>query len=128
QRPLSPSVGGQEPVRLLASSRMSLSFRLTIYRQPALGRWTNNPRPHVPGRSWGGSSHDMSLTRVAPAGPAPSLRHGRRAVREDSAVCVGLDTHKAKIAVAVAEPGRSGEVRFRGEIANRPEAVRRLLE
>src|SRR5690348_17994537 len=70
----------------------------------------------------------MSLTRVAPAGPAPSLRHGRRAVREDSAVCVGLDTHKAKIAVAVAEPGRSGEVRFRGEIANRPEAVRQLLE
>jgi len=39
-----------------------------------------------------------------------------------------LDTHKAKIALAVAEPGRSGEVRFRGEIANRPEAVRRLIE
>src|SRR3954467_796605 len=85
-------------------------------------------RPHVPGRSWGGSSHDMSLTRVAPAGPAPSLRHGRRAVREDSAVCVGLGTRKAKIAVAAAEPGRAGEVRFRGEIANRPEAVRQLLE
>ena len=47
---------------------------------------------------------------------------------EDRAVCVGLDTHKAKIAVAVAEPGRSGEVRFQGEIANQPEAVRRLLE
>ena len=47
---------------------------------------------------------------------------------EDRAVCVGLDTHKARIAVAVAEPGRAGEVRFRGEIANRPEAVRRLLE
>src|SRR3954466_7556339 len=60
--------------------------------------------------------------------PAPSPRHGRRAVGEDSAVCVGLDTHKAKIAVAVAEPGRSGEVRFRGGIANRPEAVRQLLE
>ena len=47
---------------------------------------------------------------------------------EDRSVCVGLDTHKAKIAVAVAEPGRSGEVRFQGEIANRPEAVRRLVE
>src|SRR4051794_34676031 len=72
----------------------------------------------------------MSLPRVAPDGPAPSLRHGRRAVDEDSAVCVGLDAHKAKIAVAVAvaEPGRSGEVRFRGEIANRSEAVRQLLE
>jgi hypothetical protein len=39
-----------------------------------------------------------------------------------------LDTHKAKIAVAVAEPGRLGEVRFQGEIANRPEAVRQLIE
>jgi hypothetical protein len=39
-----------------------------------------------------------------------------------------LDTHKARIAVAVAEPGRAGEVRFRGEITNRPDAVRQLLE
>src|SRR5689334_23951072 len=60
--------------------------------------------------------------------PAPSPGHGRRAVDEDRAVCVGLDTHKARIAVAVAEPGRSGEVRFHGEIANRPEAVRQLVE
>jgi hypothetical protein len=43
-------------------------------------------------------------------------------------VCVGLDTHKGKIAVAVAEPGRAGEVRFQGEIANQPDAVRRLIE
>jgi transposase len=49
-------------------------------------------------------------------------------VDEDRTVCVGLDTHKAKIAVAVAELGRAGEVRFRGEIANRPEAVRGLIE
>jgi transposase len=49
-------------------------------------------------------------------------------VDEDKAVCVGLDTHKVRIAVALAEPGRSGEVRFWGEIANEPEAVRRLLE
>ena len=49
-------------------------------------------------------------------------------MEEDRTVCVGLDTHKAKIAVAVAEPGRAGEVRFAGEIANQPAAVRRLIE
>ena len=47
---------------------------------------------------------------------------------EDRTVGVGLATHKAEIAVAVAEPGRAGEVRFQGEIANRPEAVRQLIE
>jgi transposase len=49
-------------------------------------------------------------------------------VDEKRTVCIGLDTHKAKIAVAVADPGRLGEVRFQGEIANTPDAVRRLLE
>ena len=34
-------------------------------------------------------------------------------------MCVGLDMHKAKIAVAVAEPGRSGEVRSRPSRASR---------
>jgi len=53
---------------------------------------------------------------------------GGRAVGEDKTVCVGLDTHKLKIAVAVAEPGRAGAVRFVGEIANQPDAVRRLIE
>jgi transposase len=39
---------------------------------------------------------------------------------------VGLDTHKATISVALAESGRSGEVRYYGQIANRPAAVERL--
>jgi transposase len=39
---------------------------------------------------------------------------------------VGLDVHKETIAVAVAEPGRSEPV-YRGEIANRPKAVEKLL-
>jgi len=39
---------------------------------------------------------------------------------------VGLDVHAATIAVAVAEPG--GEVRSLGTIANRPEAVRKLVK
>jgi transposase len=40
---------------------------------------------------------------------------------------VGLDQHAATIAVAVAESGRNGEVRSLGTIANRPEAIRKLV-
>lgn len=40
---------------------------------------------------------------------------------------VGLDQHAATIAVAVAESGRGGEVRSLGTIANRPEAIRKLV-
>jgi transposase len=46
---------------------------------------------------------------------------------QESKVFVGLDTSKLKIAVALAEEGRQGEVRFLGEIDNTPEAVRRLV-
>ena len=46
---------------------------------------------------------------------------------EDSTVFVGIDAAKAKHAVAIAEPGRQGEVRYVGEIATSPEAVRKLI-
>jgi len=39
---------------------------------------------------------------------------------------IGLDVHKEKISVAVADPGR-GQPLYWGEIENRPEAVKRLL-
>src|SRR5918911_678368 len=69
----------------------------------------------------------MRRARVAPDRPVPSLTHRGRAMQQDSAVFVGLDTSKLKISVAVAEEGRQGEVRFVGDIANTPEAVRRLV-
>ena len=41
---------------------------------------------------------------------------------------VGLDVHKRATAVAIAEPGRGGEVRFLGEIPSTPKALHRLIE
>src|SRR4051812_30269252 len=69
----------------------------------------------------------MRRTRVAPDGPAPSLTHRGRAMQQDSAAFVGLDTSKMKISVALAEEGRQGEVRFLGDIDHTPETVRRLV-
>jgi transposase len=46
---------------------------------------------------------------------------------EHSEVFVGLDVAKSKNAVAIAESGRRGEVRYLGEIDNTPEAMRRLI-
>ncbi len=39
-----------------------------------------------------------------------------------------MDTRKAKISVALAEAGRDREVRFLGEIVNRPDAIKRLVD
>jgi transposase len=41
---------------------------------------------------------------------------------------VGLDVHKRTTSVAIADRGRSGEVRFLGEIPSTPEALHRLVE
>ncbi len=49
-------------------------------------------------------------------------------MEQNTGVFVAMDTHKETIAVAVAEVGRSGEVRFLGEIPNRADAVRRLID
>ncbi len=44
-----------------------------------------------------------------------------------SVVYVGVDAAKAKHAVALAEGGRNGEVRYLGEIDTSPAAIERLV-
>jgi transposase len=48
-------------------------------------------------------------------------------MKRDGEVFVGIDTAKARNAIAVAESGRSGEIRYLGEIDNTPAAVAKLV-
>ena len=53
--------------------------------------------------------------------------HGGRSVGENSEAYVGFDTSKTKHAVAIADGGRGGEVRFVGDVAGSPARVERLI-
>jgi transposase len=46
----------------------------------------------------------------------------------DDITFVGLDVHKATVAVAVAEGGRAGEVRRVGVVENRPAVLAKLAD
>jgi transposase len=48
-------------------------------------------------------------------------------MRRHGEAFVGIDTAKARNAVAVAESGRMGELRYLGEFDNTPEAVAKLV-
>lgn len=47
--------------------------------------------------------------------------------QQGSEAFVGLDVAKVHNAVAIADAGRTGEIRYIGEIPNTPEATRKLV-
>jgi hypothetical protein len=80
----------------------------------------------------GGSPYTARVNEGCPPGRAyPQRRRvagaARNAMADDSTVFVGIDAAKAKHAVALAESGRHGEVRYLGEIEASPDAVKKLI-
>ncbi len=57
----------------------------------------------------------------------PILSAGRASRGRGSHCLLGIDAAKLTHAVAVAEPGRPGEVRYIGGVDASPDAVRKLL-
>src|SRR3712207_4377449 len=57
----------------------------------------------------------------------PILSAGGRAMGEYTEAFVGIDAAKARNAIAVAEGGRSGEVRYLGEVDASEQGMRRLV-
>ncbi len=54
--------------------------------------------------------------------------HGGRTTGKDSEVFVAFDVAKKKHAVAIAEGGRTGELRFLGDVENNPLPIERTIE
>src|SRR5215469_15419968 len=63
-----------------------------------------------------------------PDGPGRASMQGGRVMGDYSVAYVGIDTSKLRRAVAIAEDGRTGEVRFLGEIDNTEAATIKLVK
>src|SRR2546430_6672761 len=53
--------------------------------------------------------------------------HGGRTMKEHSEAFIGFDTAKKKHAVAIADVGREGEIRYLGEIDSSPLTIERMI-
>src|SRR6267154_1300280 len=74
-----------------------------------------------------GDSPSMRV-RGLPGQAGQSLTQGGRVMGDHSEAFVAFDTSKLRNAIAIAEAGRSGEVRFVGEIDNTPAATGKLVK
>jgi transposase len=60
-------------------------------------------------------------------GPSRASTHRERTMAKHKLAFVAFDSAKEKHAVAIADDGRDGEVRYVGEIANSPDAIKKLV-
>src|SRR6476660_5159216 len=67
------------------------------------------------------------LRRGLPGWTGQSLKQGGRVVGHRTEVFVGIDTSKSRNAIAIADGGRGGEVRYLGEIAATEAATRKRV-
>src|SRR5882762_3995579 len=79
------------------------------------------------GRSTSDCMSPSILRRGLPGLAGQSLKQGGRVVNQHSRAFVGIDTSKLRNAVAVAEDGRDGDVRYLGEIDTTEAATRKLV-
>src|SRR6202790_4267228 len=82
-------------------------------------------RPYVPFPSE--ATHPRCDSEGCPDRPGRASTQGGRVVRDHSEAYIAFDTSKLRNAGAIAEAGRSGEVRFLGEIDNTPTATIKLV-
>src|SRR5262245_47265506 len=67
------------------------------------------------------------LRRGLPGWAGQSLKQGGRVVRHHSEAFVGIDTSKSSNAIAIAEGGRGGEVRYLGAFPSTEAAIHKLV-
>src|SRR5690242_15100590 len=69
----------------------------------------------------------MMRDEVCSGGPSRSSAQGGRAMVEYSEAFVGIDAAKSRNAIAIAEAGRAGEIRYLGEIDATPQSMRKVV-
>src|SRR4051794_20706497 len=60
-------------------------------------------------------------------GPSRSSAQGGQAMVEYSEAFVGIDAAKSRNAIAIAEAGRAGEIRYLGEVDATPQSMRKVV-
>jgi hypothetical protein len=111
---------------LMEKTRTDVNPNHPVCREKA--RIISGGRIHPDRMSFPEEADSPSMSRRGLPGLAgQSLKQGGRVVDQHSWAFVGIDTSKLRNAVAIAEEGRDGDVRYLGEIDTAEAATRKLV-